>query len=296
MGIYETAIFKTLSYASLFDYPLTKGELWRYLIWESKKKPNLFLFSKQLNSLLNQKKIFQIKRDYLLKKNYSWTVKREKAEIEARYKISVAQKITKILSVIPTIELIGLSGRLALGTAKKEDDIDLFVVTSPKTLWLTRALILIILFLLGVKKGPEQRIVSNKICLNMLVDRNHLKLPKKEQDLFSAHEVAQMTTIFERNNCYKDFLNQNMWIRKYLPNCVFLRNSPSRSPFRHRGFWIENLAQKFQLWYMRKRRTTEIIKKGYLRFHPEDARKWILPEYNRLIKTIDQENNKTKDQ
>ena len=38
---------------------------------------------------------------------------------------------------------------------------------------------------------------------------------------------------------------------------------------------IELLAKNFQLWYMRKHRTHEVISDSTLRFHPNDARVWI---------------------
>lgn len=38
---------------------------------------------------------------------------------------------------------------------------------------------------------------------------------------------------------------------------------------------VERLARFIQLWYMRKRRTTEVISDRVLRFHPRDARIWV---------------------
>jgi len=48
---------------------------------------------------------------------------------------------------------------------------------------------------------------------------------------------------------------------------------------------VETSLKKFQLWYMRNRRTTEVIKNGVIRFHPEDARVWVMEKYKeRLMK------------
>jgi hypothetical protein len=49
---------------------------------------------------------------------------------------------------------------------------------------------------------------------------------------------------------------------------------------------LEALARWAQLRYMAKKRTTEVVEKGRLRFHPQDARSWVLPEYQQRLKKL----------
>jgi hypothetical protein len=49
---------------------------------------------------------------------------------------------------------------------------------------------------------------------------------------------------------------------------------------------LETIARWLQLKYMAPRRTTEVIESGRIRFHPQDARKWVLKEYNRRLKNL----------
>ncbi len=49
---------------------------------------------------------------------------------------------------------------------------------------------------------------------------------------------------------------------------------------------LEALACWVQLKYMAKKRTTEVVEKGRLRFHPQDARTWVLPEYQKRLKRL----------
>ena len=49
---------------------------------------------------------------------------------------------------------------------------------------------------------------------------------------------------------------------------------------------LEALAQKLQLKYMAKRRTTEVVEPGRIRFHPQDCRKWILKEYKERLNKL----------
>lgn len=51
---------------------------------------------------------------------------------------------------------------------------------------------------------------------------------------------------------------------------------------------LEILAQKFQLRYMAKRRTTEVVEPGRIRFHPQDCRERVLQEYQKRLHSLGQ--------
>lgn len=46
---------------------------------------------------------------------------------------------------------------------------------------------------------------------------------------------------------------------------------------------LEALVRWAQLKYMAPRRTTEVVEPGRIRFHPQDARKWVLKEYKKRL-------------
>lgn len=283
MNQVQKAIIKTLCYSAVFHYPLDKGQLWRFLIY-SKKSPKISAFLQELNFLVKQKKVYQIKNCYLLKKNRSWISIKEKEKKQARKKEELLSRIVFFLSFIFSIELIGLTGRLALGVAKKDDDLDLLIITKKDTLWLTRLLVLFLLSLLKVRRKAKDKQAKDKVCVNMFLSRSHLQIPLKEQDLYSAHELCQMKPLFARNNCYTFFINQNQWVREYLPNALPKRKKIKRK--RKNNFLLlpwENLAYFFQIKLINKKKTKEIVRKNYVRFHPQDARIEILKKYNKLI-------------
>ena len=49
---------------------------------------------------------------------------------------------------------------------------------------------------------------------------------------------------------------------------------------------LEALARWLQLKYMESRRTTEVVETGRIRFHPQDARGWVLKEYQNRLKKL----------
>lgn len=298
---YRRFVLATLSYSAVFQYPLLIAQIWRYFIWQGNNKAKFKLFLETIEYLFKTGKIYRYKNYLTLKKNYSWVRNRIRQEKIARKKTVLAQKTAKLLSLLPSIELIGLSGKLAMGIAQKNDDIDLLIITKTQTIWLTRLTSLIILFLMGRKRNPSSQHTADKVCLNMWMDRAHLQIPQNEQDLFSAHEIAQMKLLFQRNNCYDDFISSNLWIKNFLPNAApiatkTLSSVKNLSKRNHRLLsTFESLAGAFQLKYMKNKMTSEVVSPGYLRFHPNDARSWILPEFNKLVtKVIKSKNQKIK--
>lgn len=49
---------------------------------------------------------------------------------------------------------------------------------------------------------------------------------------------------------------------------------------------VENLAKRFQLWYMKKPKGMERIEDGAVYFHPNDIRSQILKEYRLRLKSL----------
>lgn len=207
----KKAILRTLAYADVFDYSLTAQEIYRFLI--AKKRISNFSLKQDLKKLpqVSQKQGF-----YYLKNREKTVLLRRKREQWSREKLKIAKQVASWLKLIPTIKMVAITGALAMNNSDKRDDIDFFVVTSANRLWLSRGMIVTFLCLTGLYRRPNK--IKNKICPNMLLDEEHLKIPKKEQDLFSAHEVCQLKLLWNRNETYKRFIKENQWVKKFLPN------------------------------------------------------------------------------
>ncbi|MBI5465323.1 hypothetical protein HY946_01800 [Candidatus Gottesmanbacteria bacterium] len=289
----KKAVLSTLAYADVFDYPFTALEVWRFLIVPSEVKfsdvqKTLTLMSAALG-LIHTDDIY-----YCLGGRQNIIYIRDKRKRWSRKKLQIAKRVAQWLRLIPWIKMVGVSGALALLNSDRDDDIDILIVSGKNRLWLTRLLATFLVELLGQRRQPNDREFRDKICLNMFLDENHLSVPKKERDLFSAHEVCQMRVLWERNGMYKRFLGENRWVKKYLPNTLSTTNIDTKYHEKFSGtscfyswlFVFERLVKKLQLWYMRKRRTTEVISEGVIRFHPQDARGWVLKEYSGRLKKL----------
>ncbi|MBI2031384.1 MAG: hypothetical protein HYT08_02100 [Candidatus Levybacteria bacterium] len=285
----KDAIFKTLVYSDIFDYPLKKNEIYEFLIGKKKSQNsfNKLLYSTDYNAFLKGNYYCLLGRESIIKKR----IQREK---ESESKLKIAQSIIKKISFFPTILLIGISGALAMKNADKNDDIDLFIITKENTLWISRIFLILILKLMGSYREREDSDINNKICLNMFVSKDQMTLNKKRQNLYSAHEIVQMLPVFQRNNTYEQFLKANTWIARFLPNS--LKGKRVDVPSKNDSFitflfvsvlhllHLEFISKKIQLYFINKHKTIETISDTLLAFHPIDYNKQTILRFEERLK------------
>jgi len=198
-------------------------------------------------------------------------------------KIARAQKYINFISRFPQIRLIGLSGSVAMLNAKKNDDVDLFIISTGNRLWTARFIANMAAWLYGLKRKRGASVAQDKVCLNLFFSESSLKIDKKLQTEYMAHEVLQMIPIMDKNQTYRRFLYENDWISRIFPNVHLKRYFPDSASYvscRSQqensfslgviGNGLERLFKVLQLFYMSKPKGDERIENGKLWFHPRD--------------------------
>lgn len=271
------AIKKTLVYAGIFDYPLTDSEIHYWLI--EKKTPY-----KEVKTELEKLKLTQDFKKRKIRKKI------------AKKKWAIAKKTASRLSKIPTILSILVTGNLSMDNSSEIDDIDFLIIAQKNTIWTTRFLANLLLDILKIRRHPKDKMFKDKICLNMFLDADHLKI--KDQNLYTAHELLQAKPIFNRHNTYQKFIFQNSWTQKYLPNAYekinnnigvvgadLLALSKVEGCIRPNLLFsfFEPIFAFFQKKYMSPKVTTEKILDGQLLFHPGSVKRTVLRKYKLLL-------------
>lgn len=278
----EEAVLITLAYSDIFSFPLTKDELWKYLI--SKKKISRDAFNDSLKTL---KSYIVSKSGFFCLKNREEIIQNRLATIpEVTRKLQKARLIAERLSLLSSVLFIGITGGLAVGNAAKHDDIDLVIITKKRTLFITRFLILLMLESIGVRRSRNQKNAADTICVNLLFDETALGWFTDRKDVYTAREISQISPLFERDMAYQNFLKANIWIQDFLPNSSYSANefvkNPSVIVTRVTGLisnaFFESLARFLQMSWMRKHQTSEIVSKQVLAFHPVDYRAQTLEQ------------------
>lgn len=256
----------SLKYHDIFDYPLTKADLFRWKIGTKFKIKNLKLAIKHKNGFY-----FISGREEIIKKR----IENEKHSFK---KIKIARKSARLISKIPTVVFLGLTGALAMNNAGKNSDIDFLIITKKDTLWLTRFWVYLLLKINGHNlRKPGLKNEKDKLCLNMWLDESNLVWDKRDRNIYTAHEIAQIRPLFSRNKIYQKFLYKNTWVLDYWPNAVKINRAQLK--INNTKSWVKffnKIAFVSQYLYMKEKITREVVTPTRAIFHPNDWGKRVL--------------------
>jgi hypothetical protein len=274
------AIIKTLSYSGVFGYPLTFYQLTNNLITKQKFTPKKV--RKELNRLLKSKTVRKTKGRYILKGIKSHDA--EKREEISKKIIENNKPAIKTLAKIPWIKMIAITGSVANRDAEEGADIDLLFITEKNRLWISRGFVFLILKILG--KLPDDK-NKREICPNIFIDERQLSWIKKRRNLFVAQNIISMQPFIWRDNAYFDFMKANKWISKYYRNFEIIfpkKSSGDRIKENKLMKFVEKIANKIELFYMRSSITTEIANDKLIHFNKNDSTEKILLKYKSILR------------
>ena len=284
----QQAVIKTIFYSDIFDYPLTQNELWKYAFTHKK-----FTLKEMQQTLKSLSSTIDYKHKYyfLIGRESIVTQRLAKQSINEK-KIQRAKLIASILSKIPTILFIGISGSVAMKNAEKEDDIDLFFITSANTVWISRLLVTLLLLLFRVKRGKHAIAVADAFCANMFVGKDALSYPTKKQNIYIAHEIMQLVPLFSVGNIYQTFIYENRWVSKNFyhwekAQIVSTTFSSMRLVLTKMLCYFDPIVRYLQLAYMRKDKTTELTLPGLIAFHPHNTQEKVLKKFKERCAAYD---------
>lgn len=272
--------FLTLTYSDHFDYPLNLDQLWFWQIASHHSRSRLSSWPYRTG-------------DYYHLKGRSKLVKiRTSREHISSLKLNKARHMGNILRFVPSVQAVFITGALAMHNSPQNDDVDIMLVVTPHSLWITRLLVVVLFTLLGFRRPPHlsehsSPRVRDKICDNLYLDTDHLEishLPYNQfpanysTNLYLSHEILQAKCIFDRGGVHKNFLQSNSWVRKYLPVAyqeTMKQLSETTNSYQLKAkslsvllFTFNFLLFTLQYLYMRSHLTREKIGLGYAFFHP----------------------------
>lgn len=192
-------------YFSLFRYPLTEDEIFAFSEVPSKEQ-----VKKELNYLLKDEIIYNIDDYYLCENNAELVDRRILGNQKAKNIHAKANRVSKFISKFPFVECVAISGSLSKGYYDEDADIDFFIITSPKRLWIARTFLILYkkIFLLNSRKF---------FCVNYFISAGSLELEEKNR--FTATELVTMMPMYG-NGSFHDFYQKNKWVYQFLPNKI----------------------------------------------------------------------------
>jgi hypothetical protein len=199
------AVLSVLVYFDGFDHPLLLSEL---VLFAHREQLTPERCLKTIEVLL-QRSIISRSGDFVFLAGRDELVEsRKQRNARADAMEDKAQRFSKLISRFPFVRSVSISGSLSKGTMDVNGDIDYFIITAPRRLWVCRSLLILYkkVFLLNSRKH---------FCVNYFIDTEHLLIP--DFNLFTATEISFIRPMYGKK-VHQQFLLENNWISKFYPN------------------------------------------------------------------------------
>lgn len=219
----QQAILRAIIYFEVFIYPLNQDELERYTGFRK--------LENSLQELVHAGLIkckdgfyFTSEMDGIIQRRLEGNSRAEKAWKQA-------MKSAKTISRFPFVRCAAVSGSMSKNFLLEDGDVDFFIITSPKRLWVARLLLTAYkkVFLLNSRKY---------FCANYYVSSDKLEI--QDKNIFTATELVTLVPVYNLS-LYEELISNNRWSEGFYPSReVKLKLEPH--PFRKH--FVKSLLEK----------------------------------------------------
>jgi hypothetical protein len=201
----QHAVYSCICYFDIFSHPVTLQEAAEYSNFKMTVAQTRFI----LDELMDMELIFKKDGFYFLHPGNADLI-RKRDDLERRFhkKQKTIRRFAWLISRFPFVESVSISGSCSKGLMDEDGDVDYFIITSPRKVWLCRTFLIAFkkLFLFNSKKY---------FCVNYFVDVDHLVIP--DRNPFVAMEIKTLLPMSNKAT-FEKFLKENEWVNQFLPN------------------------------------------------------------------------------
>ena len=286
-------ILETLAYFDIFDHPLKSEEIQSFFPKSSKRDQ----IESELKKLIERNRIYKNGKYYSLQDNKSLTSKRKQLEQNAQDVLPMAKKYGNIIRSFPFVKAVMISGSLSKNVMEENDDVDFFIISKAKRIWLSK-------FFLKLYKFFYLKNSYKYFCINYFISEANLHI--QEQNRYTATELLTLIPIGCEEE-YQSLVNHNKWAKEILPNYQHVQNEyfnskikkPTWSRITESLFWgpFGNLSDHLCRYINKTRNALK-----YKRKHKENyelklrstAEQIKVHRNNQQLQTMDKFENKLK--
>jgi hypothetical protein len=200
----ELSILRAVTYAALFDYPLTLSQLRDSLVGVAADETAIMAWWKK--SALLQATVEHRDGFFFPAGRAELIATRARREALSRALLRRDRHMLALVSRLPFVRMVALSGSLAHLNSEDDADADLFVITRAGCVWLVTVTTLVISKLMGWRK---------RLCLNYVISERQMTVTPP--DLFTANQIIHLRPI-SGFSTFRRFLDANPFVAEWYPN------------------------------------------------------------------------------
>lgn len=274
-----------MSFFSFFDYPMTAFEVWKWQ-YRPERIYTLEEIYRALKTLCKRGAIQQYEGFFAIKHVEEQVLQRKQRYTNALAKHRKVKRILSYIARIPTVKGVAVCNSLPLHFTDVNSDIDLFIITKPGHVWMTRFLCVLPFMLFRQRPGERS---THPVDMTFFVSEKALALQyirTGKDDIYFSYWLSSLLPVYEAyEGIFEKVKLSNAWVEEDFP-CVPVAKLAA--------FWRTNRTWKFPLWMpehvakwlsykrfpqhiqeMLNTDTRVIVNDDMLKFHTKDRRKAI---------------------
>ena len=265
----ELAVLRAVTYASLFEFPMTPAETRRTVVGCTISETELMALYRRSDFLRHR---LHYSQGYFVPVGCEeWIDLRAERGVSSLALIERHRRFLHVLCALPFVSLAAVSGSLAHLNATRDSDLDLFVITRGAHVWTVTAAIVVISKLMGCR---------GTVCANYVVADSDLAVG--QQDEFAANQIVHVRPLTGAA-AYRAFLEANPFTRSIYPNFDPRERRPF--PFVPAG-WTSTIKQILEALLILPAPAIEAaVRVPYGWYLRRKVRRWASPDQVRLTRT-----------
>ncbi len=300
---FEQSIHRTIAWFSVFSYPVTAFEIWKWL-----HAPGEDISLEQVYETLEQSHWLacriQASGAFYTLADFGdieeMVALRHERFLDALRKYRKLKRAAAFFSLIPSVQAVAAGNTLSWWHTRPQSDIDLFIITRPGTIWATRAILVFPFALLGkrpsIQTGPNEKI--DTFCFSFFVTEDALDIKPlaiKGGDPYLAYWTKSLVPVLDRGRIFEKFEKENAWTREDVPNAKLRKPHRELSTKPLRSFPLPMRYLESFLCRLQRKKFPESIRSGanqdsrivvnnrMLKFHANDRRQQFREQWRSRI-------------
>lgn len=298
----EQSILRTLCWFAVFDQSITGFEIWKWLI-EPARAYDLSEVYRVLEGsewvkerVIEKGGYFRVATEVTEATGVVGT--RSKNYLDAAKKFRKLRRASHYFRLFSSARSIAAVNSIAWMNTNAQSDIDLFVVTKPKSIWSTRFWMVAPFILLRSRPGSSDQ---DPLCFSFFATSNalamdHLRL--KEGDHYFAFWLKSIVPMFDRDGHFEKLQAENTWADRMLPNASrrtvhplhkISLTFPTFPTFPTFQTFYRTLSQKrfpLAIRNLANKDSRVVVSDDMLKFHETDRRAEFEDTYRALVKHV----------